>query len=42
MEYTGVVGVMVMEQLVTANNQVLDDFTFSWDGLRNFISDHEN
>ena len=41
MEYTGAVGVIVMEQLVTVNDQVPDDHTFSRTGLRDFVSNHE-
>ena len=42
MEYTGVVGAMVIEQMAWVNCQVPNDETFSGDGLRQFIGDHEN
>ena len=41
MEDAGAIGAMVIEQLAVVNNRVPDDPMFSWDGQRNFISDHE-
>ena len=42
MEYTRVVGVELADMLASINTRVLDQYTFSGDGLCQFIQDHQD
>ena len=42
MEYTGVVGVEVLDMMATMNHHILEQERFSGDGLCQFIQDHQD